>query len=488
MTDIPQLNLKSTYDAIDSLKHLTDCDCQGLSSVPSKNKLQIDANELALLFQASYSHELHKHWFSYLPEYHLVANNQDYIIPQGTSVFEGNLLTYSQEPMDLKINLNVILQAAVRDGKEHYWRYVYPVDTSEWFLKISSLPYKDDLGGMNTQALLNLSLDNSRMQIFTHKHNGNKYCLVVESKDRITQEEMEHRTISIIVALGLVLGKRYGSHRFIIASSTSDFSSILGIGVTKLQKTKVCRYRIFDTKRTNVLDMLNMFDYQQYAKDEIADSDTSVKWYYDEAPMPHDAFCKLAELCYNNNDMLVAASMLLDGSLLNIEYQKPFYHVALETITTSLMSKRNVKLSPLMDKAAYKQNVLPVLQTALAGISEIPDDVRHIISQRIQNNLNAPANQDKLSYLFEKYNYPLTEPDKAAIKSRNSSFHGHLTSTGISLREQEDELFAESLRLHKLCCILLLKAAGYSGRILNNEVLFGIKDACDRKEHVYIEI
>ena len=45
-----------------------------------------------------------------------------------------------------------------------------------------------------------------------------------------------------------------------------------------------------------------------------------------------------------------------------------------------------------------------------------------------------------------------------------------------------------SLRLHKLCSILLLKEAGFTGKVLNNEVLFGIKDACERKEHIYLDI
>ena len=32
------------------------------------------------------------------------------------------------------------------------------------------------------------------------------------------------------------------------------------------------------------------------------------------------------------------------------------------------------------------------------------------------------------------------------------------------------------------------KEAGFTGKVLNNEVMFGIKDACERKERIYLDI
>ena len=69
-----------------------------------------------------------------------------------------------------------------------------------------------------------------------------------------------------------------------------------------------------------------------------------------------------------------------------------------------------------------------------------------------------------------------------AINMRNATFHGSLSSEKKYLRAQQGEMLATSLRLHKLCSILLLKAAGFSGKVLNNEVLFGIKESCERRE------
>ena len=485
--DIPQIILKPTFEVIDKLKQLANCTCQELSCIPNENHLLILDNELSLKFQSIYTDELNRCFSLEVPEFHFVSNGQEYIVLNGASFIDGTLVCGSPEKMDFKIDMNTIVQSSLIDGKEHYWRYVYPVDTSEWFLKVSASPYKDDFGYINNQALLRPQLDNHQMQMFTKKYNG-RYYMVIESNEPITQEDMEHRSMSLIVAIGIVLGKRYGDHRFIVASDAPDFCAVSGVGVMKLQKTKYCPYHIFDTNKVNIVAMLKRYDYQKYAKDEIDGSDTSATWYNDDNTIMEDAFCKLADLCYTNNDLLVAASMMLDGSMLGIEYQKPFYHVALETITTALMKDEKMQQSPVVDKNIFKNKVRPALQTALDEVTELSEDARRILGLRIQNNLNAPANQDKLSYLFQKFGYNLTKEDEDAIKKRNTSFHGHLTNMDTSLRQQEDDLFSVSLRLHKLCCILLLKAAGYQGKILNNEVLFGIKEACERKEHAYIEI
>ena len=186
--------------------------------------------------------------------------------------------------------------------------------------------------------------------------------------------------------------------------------------------------------------------------------------------------------------MLLATSMLIDGSLMNLEYQKPFFHVALETITSALIKGDELLLPPTMPQEKYTQEVVPRLLDALKSITNLPEEAFRIFSRRIEHNLNSAPNANKLEICFSKYGYMLTREDKLAINKRNSTFHGHLTSENIPLREQQSELLAMSLRLHKLCSILLLKAAGFTGKVLNNEVLFGIKDACERKEHIYLDI
>lgn len=141
-----------------------------------------------------------------------------------------------------------------------------------------------------------------------------------------------------------------------------------------------------------------------------------------------------------------------------------------------------------MPQEQYQNDVVPVLLEALNTIPGLTEEANRIFSQRIGHNLNTAPNANKLEICFPKFGYTLSEADGEAIKKRNSTFHGHLSNDEQLLRNQYNDMLAMSLRLHKLCSILLLKAAGFSGKVLNNEVLFGMKAACERKESVYIEI
>jgi hypothetical protein len=172
---------------------------------------------------------------------------------------------------------------------------------------------------------------------------------------------------------------------------------------------------------------------------------------------------------------------------MNIEYQKSFFHVALETITTTLL-KDEADLPPTVPQERYNDEVAPLLLEALNGIEWLSEDAKHILGNRITHNINIAPNAKKLEFCFPKYGYTLTKADSTAINMRNSTFHGHLSSEKKPLRAQMGDMLAMNLRLHKLCSILLLKAAGFEGKVLNNEVLFGMKEACERKESVYIDI
>ena len=152
------------------------------------------------------------------------------------------------------------------------------------------------------------------------------------------------------------------------------------------------------------------------------------------------------------------------------------------------MKDEDLKTPPPMHNDDFKVKVLPSLLSTLTEIDDIPLEAKTIYSNRLTNNLNTGANNDKLTILFDRFGYELTKYDREAIKKRNSVFHGHLSNADKPLTEQEWQMFALSLRLHKLCSILLLKASGFSGRILNNEVIYGVKEACERKEPPYISI
>lgn len=488
MAGFAKFTIKPTIEAIYAILHMENCTVGGIEGIPSTNKLIINPSHIDLEFDSTIWQVPASSQIQYLPQLELKTEDAIYRILPYEAFFEGNIIMDGHMVQHFDIRFNKLSQTTIIEGQNYYWRFIYPIDSNEWFLKMKGLNYADDYGSYHYINLIIANLDDHKMNIYSSNVDKN-YWMIIESTESITYEEMDHRVMSILNALGLVLGKRYGDYCYHVASFESTFSQIIGVEVQSLKKTKCCPFKILNPQKNILVEWLSQFDYQKYALDEIENNPgEGVRWYFeDESIVTIDAFSKLAQLCYVSNDMLLATSMLIDGSLMNIEYQKPFFHVTLETITTTLLKDED-ELPPIIPKERYNKDVVPVLLAALDGIDWLTEDARRILSKRISNNLNSSPNSNKLEACFPRYGYALTNADKKAIDKRNSTFHGHLSSEKKLLRAQQDELFAMSLRLHKLCSILLLKAAGFSGKVLNNEVLFGIKEACERKEPVYIDI
>ena len=489
MKNITRFLLKPTIEAIYDILHMENCKVNGIAGVPDRNKLSISPGHIDLEFDETFRAMHASIYIEYLPEIMLETANGTYKIPQHTAQFEGSITMGGEEKQHFDMRFNKLIQSTLVEGCPYFWRFIYPISNNEWFMKIKALPYADDFGTQHFFNLITADLEGHKMNLYSSNVDNNHW-MIVESTDPITYEEMDHRGMSIIMALGFVIGKRYGDYCFHVASVEPSFSKIEGIEALSLKETRFCPFKILQPNSNLMVEWLRQFDYQQYALDEIqCTSENGTKWFYEEdASVTIEAFSKLAQLCYKTNDMLLATSMLIDGSLMNIEYQKPFFHVALETIASALIKEDELLLPPTMPQENYMQEVVPRLLDALKGIMNLPEEAFWIFSRRIEHNLNSAPNANKLEICFSKYGYMLTREDKLAINKRNSTFHGHLTSENIPLREPQSELLAMSLRLHKLCSILLLKAAGFTGKVLNNEVLFGIKDACERKEHIYLGI
>lgn len=489
MADMEHFILKPTLNAMNDILQMNNCELQGVEGVPVENGLSVNPGHFDLEFDATYQAVHPAMLIDNLPELTVVTGNTNYTIPRYNAHFEGTIMMGGEELQHFDLRFSKLTQKSIDHTKPYFWRFVYPISSNEWFLKVRGLGYKDDFGITHAFNLITTELGGQAMKMFSTSYD-NRHWMVIDSTEPVPYEEMDRRVMSLTVSLGFVLGKRYGDYCFHLASNEPTFSQIVGIEALSLQKTKYCPFKILHTDNNIVEGWLGQYAHQQYALEELkSQQEGDVRWYYnDDASVTMDAFGKLSQLCYKTNDMLLATSMLIDGSLMTIEYQKPFFHVTLETITTALMKGEDMTLPPVMPQEQYQAEVVPVLKAALVTISILSKEALKVFNLRIDHNLNAAPNANKLEACFPKYGYELTVADKEAIKKRNSTFHGHLTSEKKPLREQQDDFLSMSLRLHKLCSILLLKAAGFEGKVINNEVLFGLKEACERKEPIYIGI
>lgn len=488
MINCQLFKVRLLWDFIDKILHLKDSQVKGLSYVPATNAIHLGKdNKLHLCFQYQYHNELLLDFTRVLPEIKLQNGDDTFIIPNGYAVYDGDLEVSPDEIQDFDIKINRLDYGHVEDKQKQYWRYVYPIKSKAWFLQIESLIYKDDNGRITGFSYLKPLLGNDEMHIFVTREKDEHY-MVIQSGSKMDSEEMYKRVFAITTSIGLITGYKYGDYHFQIASDEKDFGTIKSIIFGSIEKTRYCHYRIVNNKWDDTYNMLGRYEYQKYAQEIVKGSADDPQRFYSNKEVEAKVFYGVVNLLYNHNDMAIAASMLLEGGLLNIIYQPPFFHIALETITSALTDNTQEVIKPPMEKKEYNTKVKPVLVDALNSISGLPDDAKRIYTRRVENNLNSCANQDKLSKCFENIGYTLTKEDKNAIQKRNSTLHGHLSDITKELPDQQWDMFAVALRLHKLCCILLLKAAGYSGRILNNEVILGVKEACERKDSPYIYI
>lgn len=488
MNNCHLFKVRLLWKYIDKILHLRDNQVKNLSYIPKSNAINLGLdNKLHLCFQSKYNKQLDNDLFRVLPEIKLLNGDDTYIIPHGYAIFDSNLEILPDRVQDFDIKINRIDYGSIEDNTNYYWRYVYPINFNRWFLQIDSLNYTDDEETFVGFSYIKSTLGNSDMHVFVTKRKD-QYYLVIQSGAKIDSEEMYKRVFAITTTIGLITGNIFGDYHFQIVSDDEDFDSITSIIFGTLDKTKYCNYLIVNNKWVDVYDLLGQYEYQKYAREILKEKGYDSKSYYDNNPIDAMVFERLVNLLYGNNDLAISASMLLEGSQLNMIYQLPFYHVALETITSALMDDNQDKECTPLGKNEYKKTVRPVLLEALANIKELSADAKRIYGNRIISSLNSRANQDKLEKIYDKFGYNLSEADKKAIEQRNYTFHGHLSNIKKELVEQRWDMFAIALRLHKLCCILLFKSAGYSGKILNNEVIWGVKEACDRKEPPYIGI
>ena len=291
---------------------------------------------------------------------------------------------------------------------------------------------------------------------------------------------------AITTTIGLITGNIFGDYHFQITSDEKDFDSFKSLKFGTLDDARYSFYRIVNNKWVDTYDLMNKYEYQHYAQEMLEKSVSDITSYYDNKPVDATVINNLVNLCYNN-DIAISASMLLEGSMLNIKYQPSIFHIALEAITSALMRNAQQKAKPIIENDKYQNSVKPFLVKVLNGIKELPEEAKKIYIKKLES-FNSPPNQDKLGIFFNAFGYILSDEDKKAIELRNYTFHGNLSHILKESAGPEWGIYAVALRLHKLCCILLLKAAGYTGRILNNEVILGVKEACERKEPPYLYI
>ena len=443
------------------------------------------SNYFNISFKSGLNHDLHEAWSNNLPDILLHRGDTTYSIPNGSACFMGSLHFLSSEIQDFNIKITHLIDTHIDAKSEYYIRIFQPIDRDNWLHDIATYAYTE---GRNwTLGLLEVELANGKVHMYPYKTTEQNY-MVTDILFTTSIEDARHIAFSTALALGLITTDVHLDEYYFIFSKTPEFRDIEGLAFFSLRPTVYGQYRIFTTNIYSLEHSLKQTPSAQYALSQLYTPDGEIQsglvdW------MNMEVFSNLARNIYENDSLSQSASILIETSTYPLEYQGGLFCLALEAIT-SVLTEQDDPHYP-MPYQDYETKVKPHLDDVLNTLHSegmIDETVLAIFKKRVKNDICKETNGDKLKEPFNRMGYQLTKIDNHYINKRNNIFHGKNIVQKGKTQDKLSYMLHLCLLLHKLCSILLLKQAGYSGYIINNPVLYGCAKECKAKEDVLIQI
>ncbi len=435
-----------------------------------------DDKGITLYFDAENNKELEEVYMGRMDGFEIKNDLNVLSIPAGYFSFDCSL-NLVEPTQSMTVRVGKCASNHFEPEKELYRRIMIPIERVDWIRDVHTYWYRED--SLTRCGLIEFSINGIQIHLFPYKYKDREY-LVFDSMIPMMQEEFSNLVFSICVTLGLVIAKLWQDEEITLEYDDNEFLKPKALAYRKLRPSIKGTYSIFSTNMYSLHHSLklNHLDYAAKYLEKNGNVDSGkVDWI--RQPFMSD----LASLIHCNDSLRRAVVLMIEGSTYPLEFQAPIYSVALETITGFLLKESGDKEMTPVPKESYENEIKPKLNTLLdsfkSGDNENDEGIR-ILKQRIVQ-LNRPTNSDKLTNPFKSIGYRLTKEEKKAINDRNRFLHGVLYGDK-GCQDELDLLLKSSIRLHKLCCILILKRSGFDSFILNNPVLWGFEEDCDRKD------
>lgn len=468
MTCIAKI-LKPSIDCLSELLEITTAQTDIAANLATKEiKINKNGNQVSASFDTPYSeyNAMHQMAGSQMPPYSIRSNDKDYaIIDSRLSKLSDNSFN-DQDNNGFYTEIELYEFHNISILKKYYYRYFIPVESTSLFSgdTFERLAYKTEGGQYG--SILNIGSLNAH--IYTCKT-----YIVVEPLDEYEYAELEKIAYSILLAFGLLTGTLHLEESYAVASTTSDFSTTVGVYYKSLRETLKSQYSIFTTNAYSVLIPIAKRSSCRDAEERMMNIIKN-KWGCRIKPMPTDVISNMCALLHSSGSIARAAVTILEASRFGLEIQAAVYCIVYETICSYIQNTAK----RVLDDAEW--GAINIALNKVINNACVSDDKKKFLRKKI-DNANQPTNQDKLSAPFKTFGYELSPEEFSLIKDRNRFLHG---STNIAKRDKEtDKLFYSCIMYHKLCCILLLKLSGYSGYIINNMAIydFGATKTADGK-------
>jgi hypothetical protein len=386
---------------------------------------------------------------------HFLLNKIDYD-------FENNLKM-------LGGSINSFGNASQQDFNQEFQRLIIPLGKkmgiiNDYQSRGYVVDYKSKLG------LIVLNIKDKTFHIFEVKY-GEKEYLVIDCVERFSMTEFQNCCQTILLTYAFLSGDYH-----------SDEGYYLGFDDASLEIPKHILFHTFSDSHYNLNAAFTTnayfgLDLENIKRDEkgFIDEETRKEQFKDIMFFPSSVFNNICQFAIENEKIFRSLLLLIFNQASTLEMKIPIQYVAIEALTGAIVKKGNSELKPI-----------PENELANKLISKLKNDTEAFLKEnniQIENNdlipplfkrldsLNAPTNTDKLSKPFAEVGYTISDEEKKIIKLRDTFLHGSIKSFG-NLDDDFKGLFYISLKLHFLICVLLLKNAGFVGRIVNYPKLY----------------
>lgn len=319
-------------------------------------------------------------------------------------------------------------------------------------------------------GLVLLNINQKPFHLFEVKY-GEKDYLVIDCTEKYTLPEFQNCCQTILLTYAFLSGDYH-----------SEEGYYLGFDDAALEIPKHILFHTFSDSHydLNAAFTTNAYfglDLENIKRDEkgFIDEETRKEQFKDIMFFPSSVFNNICQIAIENEKIFRSLLLLIFNQASTLEMKIPIQYVAIEALTGAIVKKGNSELKPIPENELANKLIGKLKKDTEAFLIEnnIPIENNDLIPPLFKrlDSLNAPTNTDKLSKPFAEVGYTITDEEKKIIKLRDTFLHGSIKSFG-NLDDDFKGLFYISLKLHFLICILLLKKAGFEGRIINYPKLY----------------
>ncbi len=362
-----------------------------------------------------------------------------------------------------------------------YYRLLLPINNASvlmrdfhpsWNINIDQLKSSD--------ILIKLKIDLQEYHFYTVKKKENSF-LCIDALYKMSYDQFTRVCNSILMTYAFLKGKYFGGEGYIFSYENKKFESPAGIKTISYAKSNLKGFELHTASPHKYMKFQEMkIEKDENGIPQRVNRNTSLE-YMNE--FPTENFSNLCTLINSNGQVLRSIVILINSHSNTLELKVPSLFVALENIS-KIFVQEDKGNSFLIEETTIVRNIKKIAHCAKKEVNQLKRDNQPLnlsdadlkaykanyarICSKL-DGINRGTNNKKLSEPFDKFNYKLSQDESNAIFiERNKFLHGDdFLSSSIDYEAEFKGLFHISMIVHKLTAILLLKASGFSGHIVN---------------------